>query len=230
MLRKNVGSVRDEIDDRRHVHELRTASSDSEQSAHDRFSGGTGYDCGWPCVASPPVINDGDCQMWGNPIAEMMYEGLRYFAGKGRRPPEFTDDFGRAKKVSRATATCRSRPGTIRTPSRPVCAKPFETVISDINPSYDTDQLPGACFPLKQFTRRHLRPQRVDAGQTDLRERDSVTAACTSSVNRAAPADGAPTPKTVTSFGNIRGLAPEEPTKQGGYYSASVAYYGQSTT
>ena len=33
----------------------------------------------------------------------------------------------------------------------------------------------------------------------------------------------------ATSFGNIRGLAPEDPTKQGGYYSASVAYYGHET-
>ena len=30
----------------------------------------------------------------------------------------------------------------------------------------------------------------------------------------------------MTSFGNIRGLAPEEPTKEGSYYSGSVAYYG----
>ena len=38
--------------------------------------------------------------------------------------------------------------------------------------------------------------------------------------------DGNPTVKTVTSFASIRGLAPEEPTKQGGYYAASVAHYG----
>ena len=38
--------------------------------------------------------------------------------------------------------------------------------------------------------------------------------------------NSAPTVKKATSFGNIRGLAPEDPTKQGGYYSASVAYYG----
>ena len=31
---------------------------------------------------SPGPITAGECQMWGNPIGEMMYEGLRYFAGK----------------------------------------------------------------------------------------------------------------------------------------------------
>src|SRR4029077_14862582 len=40
--------------------------------------------------------------------------------------------------------------------------------------------------------------------------------------------DGAPTPKTVSSFGNIRGLSPEEPTKEGSYYSASVAFFGNT--
>ncbi len=33
-------------------------------------------------------------------------------------------------------------------------------------------------------------------------------------------------PKRLRSLGNIRGLSPEEPTKQGSYYAASIAYYG----
>ncbi len=33
----------------------------------------------------------------------------------------------------------------------------------------------------------------------------------------------------MTSFGNIRGLAPEEPTRQGGYYAGSVGYFGKTT-
>ena len=34
--------------------------------------------------------------------------------------------------------------------------------------------------------------------------------------------------KSVDGFGDIRGLCPEEPTKQGSYYSAAVAYYGRT--
>ena len=40
-------------------------------------------------------------------------------------------------------------------------------------------------------------------------------------------ADGIPTAKSVLSLKSIRGLAPEEPTKGGSYYSAAVAYYGK---
>ena len=43
------------------------------------------------------------------------------------------------------------------------------------------------------------------------------------------PTDGAPTAKSASSFANIRGLAPEEPTKGGTYYSASVARFGRNT-
>ena len=38
--------------------------------------------------------------------------------------------------------------------------------------------------------------------------------------------DGAPTPKTVTSFANIRGLSPEAPAKEGSFNAASVANFG----
>lgn len=37
------------------------------------------YGCGW--ITTRP-INEGECYMWGNPVGEMMYETLRYFAGK----------------------------------------------------------------------------------------------------------------------------------------------------
>jgi type IV pilus assembly protein PilY1 len=38
------------------------------------------YACGW--ASATRVINEGECQMWGNPIAEIMYEGLRYLASR----------------------------------------------------------------------------------------------------------------------------------------------------
>ncbi len=38
--------------------------------------------------------------------------------------------------------------------------------------------------------------------------------------------DGGCTEKGLTGFSDVCGLCPEEPTKQGSYYSASVAYHG----
>jgi type IV pilus assembly protein PilY1 len=80
--------------------------------------------------------------MWGNPIAEMMYEGLRYFAGN--TSPTAAFDYGTSSTtldaqlgLPRATWT---NPYGASTYS---CAKPFELVMSDSIVSYDTDQLPG---------------------------------------------------------------------------------------
>ena len=41
----------------------------------------------------------------------------------------------------------RNRPGIDPYDTNPYCAKPFMLVISDINPSFDSDQLPGSAFP-----------------------------------------------------------------------------------
>lgn len=35
-------------------------------------------------------MNPGECEMWGNPLAEMMYEAVRYFSGATSATPAFT--------------------------------------------------------------------------------------------------------------------------------------------
>jgi len=185
----------------------------------------TGQSCGW--ITNGP-ISEGQCQMWGNPIAEIMYESLRYFAGGGTPNAAFSTTFGQGEEGTLPG-------GGLPTPtwdnpysgSRPTCSKPFQTVISDINPTYDSDQLPGV-------------DSNFNSGfaNTDLPGLDVATLGQTIWTNEiggtrrvfigqsGAISNSAPTPKDVTSFGNIRGLAPEDPTKRGSYYSASVAYYG----
>jgi type IV pilus assembly protein PilY1 len=188
------------------------------------------YTCGFAAAARP--ITEGECQMWGNPIAEMMYEGLRYFAGKGRPTGAFNISFA-AGEESQLRDTNGGLPvAGWDNPytNRPYCSKPFETVVSDINPSYDTDQLPGTAFG--SFNGNDLSGLDVSnlgqkiwngefgAGTT----RNIFIGQVASGTN-----DGAPTAKAVSSLGNIRGLSPEEPTKRGGYYAASVAHFGAIT-
>jgi len=103
-------------------------------------------------------------------------------------------------------------------------------VISDINPSYDGD-LPGTAWGSAAS---------ADSNPTTLSsfnagsEGDAIWAneyGGSRSVfigEVGGTSDGAPTAKTASSFANIRGLSPEEPTKQGTYYSASVARYARN--
>ena len=57
------------------------------------YSGNPGQNCGW---ITTRALNEGECQMWGNPIAEIMFESLRYFAGTGT--PIFGTTFGQGEE------------------------------------------------------------------------------------------------------------------------------------
>ncbi|WP_157995399.1 pilus assembly protein [Peristeroidobacter soli] len=189
-------------------------------------SGSHQYNCGWTAAAR--TINEGECQMWGNPIAEMMYESLRYFAGQSAPTSAYSIAFGAGEESQLAggglpVATWNDPYSG--TGAHPYCAKPFQTVVSDINPSYDTDQLPGTAFGSFSGTLGTLNVSALGQTIWDNEFGGSQNVFIGQSGN---VTDGAPTPKTVTSFGNIRGLSPEEPTKRGGYYAGSVAYYGRT--
>jgi len=164
--------------------------------------------------------------MWGNPVAEMMYEGLRYFAGKSAPTPAFTysgttDDSTLGLPLPNWNDPYDSTTGFDH------CAKPFMLVISDINPSYDSDQLPGVDSNFGSFTGDVPGLDVCDEADTISSEEGINGSYYIGQVGNSY--DGSPSPKNVTSLGNIRGLAPEEPTKEGSYYSASVAYYGRIT-
>jgi type IV pilus assembly protein PilY1 len=106
--------------------------------------------------------------------------------------------------------------------------------MADINNSYDTDQLPGSYFPLQTggglaVTRDADDDLNVSTLATTITANEPDVLGSHFIGQSAAEYDGSPLPKTVADLGQIRGLAPEEPTKQGGYYAASVAYHGLLT-
>lgn len=187
-------------------------------------------------------LNNGECRMWGNPLAEMLYEGMRYFAGAasmtgGGPTPNYSSTGGSSAGTTEET-TMGLGTETWRDPYAEnggfrQCAKPYQTIISDINPSYDSD-LPGDRFgsTLRPDGATPTKIAGFDAGA----EGDAIWAAEGYSGSRSVfigdvggNTDGAPTAKTASSFGNIRGLSPEEPSKQGSFYSASVARYARNT-
>ncbi len=240
VLRKNVGPITDEIDGStgqflggtngiiQTINKLRT----------DGFTySGYSYNesCGW--ITTRP-INEGECRMWSNPVGEMMYESLRYFSGAGAATSAFTygTDSGYDDNQLGLPKPAWKDPYNT-TDGYPGCAKPFMLVLSDVNPSFDSDQLPGSLFgsftgdasgPMNGLNVEDLADtissDEQIAGPAGTGKKYYIGEIWGDTTNA-----GAPTPKTVTSLADIRGLAPEEPTKQGSYYSASVAYYGRKT-
>lgn len=193
------------------------------------------YGCGF--ISDRAMTQDDTCYMWGNPVGEMMYETMRYFAGA--TAPTSTYDYTDSGSPDNAIGLPKpdwtppySNISNGRT-AYPSCAVPAMTVISDINPSYDV-KLPGA-------------KQSWQTGNTAFSSSGDPASINTLNVSEEVDAiwaaegggtrsifigesngvsDGAPTEKRVTNLSTIRGLAPEEPTKSGTYYSAGVSRFG----
>ncbi len=168
---------------------------------------------------------------YGNPVAEMMYEGLRYFAGGGAGLAAYgytggvDDSLGLTKPSWLDPYRGRVAGGFAS------CAKPFQMVISDTNPTFDSDDLPGSPFGVTVPTGSPAKLSSLNvSGEGNLIWGAELLASGSYFVGQSlssVPAyDQAPTAKTVNSFGNIRGIAPGQPTREGSYFAGSVAKYG----
>lgn len=184
-----------------------------------------------PYDASAKAPTEGQFVDWGNPIAEMMYEAERYFAGKKSATSAFMGSSTIDTAVGLSSVTWDDPYAADSAAKAPRCSRASFLTISDVYPSFDSDQLPGSKFI--SFS--------SDLTGLDVKTEGDTISAIDSSLTGikfigqsdatkdATPYDAAPTAKNVTSIGTVRGLAPGEPAKQGSYYSASVAYHAKRT-
>ncbi len=189
------------------------------------WAGGTG-NC--PSVGDRSIVN-GECRMWGNPIAEMMFEGMRYFAGAAAATARFSTGGatqGHAEETTMGLSQDTWKDPYVAAGGFSSCARPFQTVISDINPSYDSG-LPGSAFDTAIAADSSVAGFNASGQGSAIWNHEFGAGARNVFIGQVgATTDGAPTAKSASSFGDIRGLSPEEPTKGGTYYAASVARYG----
>ncbi|ANQ86085.1 putative Tfp pilus assembly protein [Azoarcus olearius] len=226
VLRKAVSSFKSEIDGNNGVFRSNATIVRALDSLRIRdFNNGRSddtYRSGW---VTTRAMNEGEFVDWGNPVGEMMYETLRYFAGKKSATSAFATSGGYDAQVGLDVASWDDPYEAGSAASARWCARPSMLVVSGINPSFDSDQVPGSAFSAFSGTLGSLNvadiAQEITAHEAGIAGQRFIGQVGTTY-------DGAPTAKTVTTLGNIRGLAPDEPTKQGSYYSASVAHYGKS--
>jgi type IV pilus assembly protein PilY1 len=173
------------------------------------------------------IMNQGEFVDWGNPIGEMMYETLRYFAGKGSATSSFATNSTQDTAVGLTRSTWDNPYASDSSANAASCAKPNMLVMSNVNTSYDSDQLPGSYF--SSFS-SDLSGLDVSAQANAITTAEGGIAGKTFFIGESGTIiDYAPTAKTVTSLAQVRGLSPEEPTKQGSFYPASVARFGATT-
>jgi len=200
-------------------------------------AGGTYGNCGW---ITTRATNNGECQMWGNPLGEMVWESLRYF--NGQTTP--TSDFDYSGTTTDANILGLPKPSwwdpysaqASRSPTTamPYCSKPYILAVSDAYPTFDSDSVPGSPFggaptgsTLSGVTSPNVESLGNDIWSTEFGGPRNVFIG--HSLSHTPTFDSAPTAKNVTSFGNIRGLAPSDPTRQGSFATSSLAYWARMT-
>lgn len=242
-LRKVVSSFAGEIDPQTGIFRTGTSApivtsfNNLRIRGFNQSSASNEYWKSSPYTASAKAPTEGEFVDWGNPVGEMMFEGLRYFAGAGAPSPGF--DISNQRTVDAAvglsSAAWDDPYAASSTARAQYCARPNFLIVSNINPSFDSDSVPGSSFSSFTDSLSNLAGLNVTTVANAITgiENREVSSAITGrsffiGQSGTAAGDNAPTPKTVTNLGTVRGLAPDETGKQGSFYSAAVAYWAKT--
>jgi type IV pilus assembly protein PilY1 len=183
---------------------------------------------------------EGEVNSWGAPIAEMMYEGIRYFTDKqptAAYSSNVSDAASLDTKLGLPLVTTWSNPYRSTSGGSPTCSRPVQMVISDPVTSFDSDQLPGAAYSPDTGRGTSLGAGDM-TGLNVSTQADAIWSSefgATTSKNffvgqsTSTNSDGNPSAKAATSFKFMRGHAPDETNTQGSYYAASVARFARNT-
>ncbi len=174
------------------------------------------------CNFQLATITQGQCVAWGNPMAEIYLEALRYFAiGTGRGPTSAFDPSDNTYFPAVAGVT----PGMIDTPWTPdplntdnACAAlniiAFNASVSSYDHNNTSSSILGGATPQALTTA-------VGTGEGITGNKYFVgrTSALT---------DQFCTVKQVNALGDAYGLCPEGPTLDGSYHMAGLAHYAHT--
>jgi len=161
------------------------------------------------------TTSNGACGGGANPLGAIMFDALRYFSGAASPA---------AAHRSAESDTNWSDP--YRSSFAHRCSPSLLTLVSDASPSFDS-QLPGSPFGSLGQASGTLAQLDVSMLGRTLWNQEMAGGTKRVAIGEvsSSASDAAPTAKLASSFGSLRGL-PEEPTKEGTYNAASVAYYG----
>lgn len=249
VLRKQMGTLTDEIDlttgifDPNVVGVIKTIDnlrvwgfnySDGSKKHHYLRDAINGRPSRRECTfnTDDKLVN-GDCNMWGNPIGEMMYEAMRYFAGSGEPTQSFEyENAGSIDQSLNLPQPDWNKPYDPQDPnSFDYCATPYQLVISDINPSYDSNTIPGAYTGFGGGVteeNENIKSFNFETEANDISALEGISGNRVYIGHSDTDESSAPTAKVMTGLGRVRGLSPEEPTKEGSYSAAAVAYFARN--
>ncbi|MGH1485089.1 MAG: pilus assembly protein [Cellvibrionaceae bacterium] len=196
------------------------------------YSNTTYGDCSSPGIPAISETNSSRrCSNWGNPIAEMYLEALRYISGAQSStqlaPTTVYNDgstdgddepSGRFSVLDKISSW--SDPYTL-SPAN-ACANCNIVLISTGLNSFDTDELSGASDingisgigTINGYLDNTIMSNESISGDYFVGETDSVS-------------DNRCTAKTVSTLSTVKGSCPEVPSQEGGYHIAGLAYHAK---
>ena len=198
------------------------AQSDSSEIFNNSFGDRT------KATGTYHIMQEGEYADWGNPVAEMMYEGLRYFAGAAK-----TTAYNSGVKTEDQAVGLASVDWVDPYVTTNWCAKPSQMVISSVNPSFDSDQLPGNAFGGtvgNTLTATGGASLDVAALTNTIGATEGINGTSRFIGEVTGKTDGAPTLKAIVALGSARGLPPDDTNKKGSYYAAAVANFGKTNS
>ncbi len=157
------------------------------------------------------------CSMWGNPLAELYLEALRYFAGKSTATSSFdtTNDNAFVSDLSRSSWSNPMRAET-------ACANCSIIVLSTGLNSFDTDQLSSSADLPGMSGTASVNSKTDEVGNYEYGGSfagqylvGGATRQCTA--------------KYLSGLSQAVGLCPEIPQLEGGYQVAGLAFHGNTT-
>ncbi len=180
-------------------------------------------------------FTQGNCVDFGNPMGEMYYEALRYFMGKKTPTTQYSNPTDAPlNSLTRESQWCNPYVGgsPASCPTLPSCSKPFVLMFGDVTLSYDSDQLFGSEWYSTISSAGDVPSVKTLVANSQMNTLENLGALTNGAFigQIGATTDSACTPKgSPPDFRTIRGLCPDEPTKEGSYYMGGLAHWAHTT-
>ncbi len=177
------------------------------------YLGSSGDDCSWQLTN----ISENACTSWGNPMSELYYESLRYFAGQGASSGyTFTNSGSKDNLLGLPLATWVDPLNTSN-----YCA-PLNVVMFNASVSSNDEDLASTSMSSigSDGTAKSL-TDAVGSGE-GLNGRNFFIGKSGGSNNELCDA------KTLSGLGSAAGICPEGPTLQGSWLMAGLAHHART--
>lgn len=188
---------------------------------------GYSHSSGWygdadKCPYQRALNSNGECRSWGNPMSEVFYEGLRYFAGETAPTAAFTaDDQLIIPKL--ATAKWPTTRNVVLS-ARNYCAPISMIVVNGAVSTNEDDNQIGSVSFMENSAGKTARSMTNVIGQSWGISGDYYFGHAAGAASSGADYNIC-SAKTLTGLGEAVGICPEGPTLNGSYLMAGLAHH-----